>query len=415
MSVIKPKLFLSALGIINALGNGKDEVLRNLQAGSQAGIVTRSDMLVGGDCECIVGAVDAKLPSIDKRLAVFDCRNNRLLLAAYQQIASDVQQLIQQFGKDRIAVILGSSTSGISDGEHALKVRLESGVFPSRYHYKQQEMGSSSEFLAQYLGLTNLAFTVSTACSSSAKAFASARHFIEAGICDAALVGGADTLCRLTLNGFTALESVSASICNPFSRNRDGITIGEGAALFIVTKEKSAIELCGIGESSDAYHISAPHPEGAGAQAAMQMALMDAGLKPDQISYVNLHGTATVKNDQMESIAMQAVFPDGVACSSTKPLIGHTLGAAGATEIGLCWLALSDLNDKGLLPPHLWDGVLDTGIPQLALVKLGEHLLYVKGGCYLMSNSFAFGGSNLSVVIGRNPKAEALDSKITQS
>jgi 3-oxoacyl-[acyl-carrier-protein] synthase-1 len=407
MSVVRYKLFLSALGIINALGNGKDEVLRNLHAGSQAGIVTRSDLLVGGDCECIVGAVDADLPSIDKRFTDFDSRNNRLLLAAYQQIAPDVQKLIRQLGKDRIAVILGSSTSGISEGEQALKVRLESGVFPSHYHYKQQEMGSSSEFLAQYLGFTNLAFTVSTACSSSAKAFASARHFIEAGVCDAALVGGADTLCRLTINGFTALESVSASICNPFSRNRDGITIGEGAALFILTKtkEKSAIELCGIGETSDAYHISAPHPQGTGAQAAMQMALRDAGLKPEQISYVNLHGTATIKNDQMESIAMQAVFADGVACSSSKPLIGHTLGAAGATEIGLCWLTLSDLNDKGkgILPPHLWDGVPDTSIPQLALVNLGHELENrVKEHCYFMSNSFAFGGNNLSVVIGRN-------------
>jgi 3-oxoacyl-[acyl-carrier-protein] synthase-1 len=224
-------------------------------------------------------------------------------------------------------------------------------------------------------------------------------------VCDAALVGGADTLCRLTINGFTALESVSASICNPFSRNRDGITIGEGAALFILTKEKSAIELCGIGETSDAYHISAPHPQGTGAQAAMQMALRDAGLKPEQISYVNLHGTATIKNDQMESIAMQAVFADGVACSSSKPLIGHTLGAAGATEIGLCWLTLSDLNDKGkgILPPHLWDGVPDTSIPQLALVNLGHELENrVKEHCYFMSNSFAFGGNNLSVVIGRN-------------
>jgi 3-oxoacyl-[acyl-carrier-protein] synthase-1 len=396
--VVKPKFFLSALGIINALGNGKEEVLRNLHYGNQKGIVTRSDLLLGG--ESIVGAVDAELPLIDKRFAHFNCRNNRLLLAAYQQIAIEVQQLMTQLSKERIAVILGSSTSGILEGEYALQERLETGVFPSHYHYKQQEMGSIAEFLAQYLGLTNIAITISTACSSSAKAFASARHFIEAGMCDAALVGGVDTLCRLTINGFSALESISPSICNPFSRNRNGITIGEGSALFILTKEKSAIELCGIGESSDAYHISAPHPQGIGAQAAMQMALMDAGLRPEQISYVNLHGTGTIHNDQMESIAMQKVFADGVACSSSKPLTGHTLGAAGATEIGLCWLTLSELNDKRILPPHLWDGEPDTNIPQLALVKSGKQLKNVENG-YLMSNSYAFGGNNISVVIGR--------------
>lgn len=399
MRVDKPKLYLSALGIINALGNSKEQVLHNLHTGSQTGIVTRSDLQQGGDV--IVGAVDAELPLIDKRFADLDSRNNRLLLAAYQQIATEVQQLMTQIGKDRIAVILGSSTSGVFEGEQALQARLETGVFPSHYHYKQQEMGSHAELLAQYLGLTNIAMTISTACTSSAKAFASARHFIEAGICDAALVGGADSLCRLTINGFSALESVSPSICKPFSRNRNGITIGEGAALFILTQENSAIELCGIGETTDAYHISAPQPEGLGAQAAMQKALRDAGLKPEQISYVNLHGTATIHNDQMESIAMQKVFADGVACSSSKPQTGHTLGAAGATELGLCWLTLSDLNHKGLLPPHLWDGEPDTTLPQLPLVKFGE-LLENDRKNYIMSNSYAFGGNNISVVIGKN-------------
>ncbi len=395
--MLRPEFFLSALGIINALGNGKEEVLQNY--GSQTGIVTRSDLLPGADV--IVGAVDAELPVIDKRFADFNCRNNRLLLAACQQIAVEIQQLITQLSKERIAVILGSSTSGILEGEYALQERLKTGVFPVQYHYKQQEIGSVAEFLAQYLGLTNIAITISTACSSSAKAFASARNFIEAGICDAALVGGVDTLCRLTVNGFSVLESISPSICNPFSRNRNGITIGEGAALFILTKERSAIELCGIGESSDAYHISAPHPQGIGAQAAMQMALLDAGLSPQQISYVNLHGTGTIQNDRMESIAMQKVFADGVACSSSKPLTGHTLGAAGATEIGLCWLTLSELNNKHILPPHLWDGEADANIPRLALAESGSRLENVEN-CYLMSNSYAFGGNNVSAVIGRN-------------
>lgn len=395
----KPKLYLSALGIVSSLGHDKAAVLRNLHSGSQTGIVSRSDLLLGGLVN--VGAVDAELPLIDNRFADFNCRNNRLLLAACEQISTEVEQLLKLYHRHRIGVVLGSSTSGIFEGENALQERAATGSFPNYYHYQQQEIGSVAEFLAQYLGLTNIALTVSTACSSSAKAFASARHFIEAGICDAVLVGGVDTLCRLTINGFAALESISASICNPFSRNRDGITIGEGAAIFILTKQEAGIELCGIGETSDAHHVCAPHPEGSGAQTAMQLSLADANLSAEQICYLNLHGTGTVQNDHMESIATQAVFPNGIACSSSKPLIGHTLGAAGAIEIGLCWLTLSELNDAGLLPPHLWDGEIDMRIPKLGFVNAGDRLAQ-RQNAYLMSNSFAFGGNNVSVVIGKS-------------
>jgi 3-oxoacyl-[acyl-carrier-protein] synthase-1 len=242
-----------------------------------------------------------------------------------------------------------------------------------------------------------LRYTISTACSSSAKAFASAARLFAAGFCDAAIVGGVDSLCLLTLNGFDALESLSPERCNPFSANRRGINIGEGACVFVVSRRPSAIRLCGVGESSDGYHISAPDPSGRGAEAAIRAALADAGAHPGDVGYVNLHGTATPKNDEMESEVMARVFGLDVPCGSTKSLIGHTLGAAGAQELGLCWLLLGDVNAARRLPAHGWDGVRDSRVPPINLVGAGasfEREVFV-------SNSFAFGGSNAALAIGR--------------
>jgi len=399
MNSTSPKLYLSAMGIVCPLGAGKNEVLENLLAGSQAGMLKSSDLLM--DADVIVGKVQAKLPTIDNKFDLYNCRNNQLLLAALAQIQSQVDSLINKYGSQRIAVVLGSSTSGILEGEAALKVFLDSGDFPADYHYKKQEMGSPAEFLSAYLGLDNIAITISTACSSSGKAFASARNYIQAGLCDAVIVGGVDSLCRLTINGFTSLESVSKNICNPFSQNRDGISIGEGAALFILQAENSDMEntseivLTGVGESSDAHHMSAPHPDGLGAIAAMQAALSDAELAATDIDYINLHGTATPKNDAMETQAMLSVFGADKLCSSSKPLTGHTLGAAGAVELALCWLILCRENTRHQLPPHIWDKIQDVSMPPLNLVKSGRTEKTHK----VMSNSFAFGGSNVSLIL----------------
>jgi 3-oxoacyl-[acyl-carrier-protein] synthase-1 len=237
-------------------------------------------------------------------------------------------------------------------------------------------------------------YTVSTACSSSANAFASAQRLFASGRCDAAVVGGGDSLCRLTLNGFDSLESLSSGVCNPFSANRNGLNIGEGACVFLVTREPSGIRLCGIGESSDGYHVSAPDPSGRGAEAAIRGAIAQAELTPKDVGYVNLHGTATPKNDAMESGVVSRVLGE-VPCSSTKPLIGHTLGAAGAQELGLCWLLLSELNETRRLPKHLWDGVQDPSMPQLNFVEDDERFTRD----VFVSNSFAFGGSNTAIAI----------------
>ncbi len=392
------QLGISDIGIICALGSGKTQVAENLFRAHSPGLSCEANWLP--DRPVYVAKVTEPLSPLSKAFSSFDCRNNQLLKAAADQITDHIQQLKSEIKSDRIAVILGSSTSGILEGELALEAKAQSGSMPQHFNYRQQEIGTSALFLKQYLGLSGLAYTVSTACSSSAKVFACAQRLIDAGLCDAAIVGGADSLCRLTVNGFTALESVSKGVCDPSGENRDGITIGEGAALFIVSKNPAAVELAGTGESSDAHHISAPHPEGNGAEAAMRAALQDAKIEAQQINYLNMHGTATPKNDAMESLAVDRVFGTRLPCSSTKALVGHSLGAAGALEAAFLWLTLnSEFNPANTLPPHVYSGNRDTSLPQLHLVEKNENRTGELN--FAMSNSFAFGGSNASVILQR--------------
>jgi 3-oxoacyl-[acyl-carrier-protein] synthase-1 len=391
-------LYLNALGIANALGRGKRDVAKNLFAGSRAGMVLRDDLIPGRSVR--VGAVEGPLPDMPDRLADLDCRNNRLMLAVLEEIAPRVLAARRRYGGERIAVVMGTSTSGIAEGEEALRLRLEEGAWPASFRYSQQEIGNLGAFVAAYFDLSGPAYTIATACSSSGKAFASAQRLIEAGICDAALAGGADTLCRLTLNGFNSLEAIAADHCNPFSRNRDGVNIGEGAAVFLVSRERSEVALLGVGESSDAHHVSAPDPTGAGALKAMRLALEAASLPASAVDYVNFHGTATPLNDAMEGRAVAELLGGEIPCSSTKPMTGHMLGTAGAGEAGVLWLALHPDYSDGALPPHLWDGAADPHIPPLNLVAPGMRLP-ARERSAMLSNSFAFGGSNVAVLLGR--------------
>lgn len=325
-----------------------------------------------------------------------DSRNNSLLLQALSPLRDTIASLIDRYGPERIGVVLGSSTSGIAEGEAAIAHVLKTNQFPSDYHYCQQEIAAPSEFLATELNLQGPAWTISTACTSGAKAIASGARLLQLGVCDAVIVGGADSLCKLTVAGFSALEAVSPDLCKPFSVNRKGINIGEAAALMILSREPSGIRLAGYGETSDAHHISAPEPEGRGAEAAMRAALTLAGLTPSSIGYINLHGTATDQNDRMESLAVARVFGTAIPCGSTKSLTGHTLGAAGALEAIFCYLTLA--RSDGKLPQHLWDGNPD---PQLApLTGLAAQFTAAPLN-YAMSNSFAFGGNNISLILER--------------
>ena len=385
-------VYLNALGIINALGDDAAQVREGLMAGNTAGMRRREDLIPGRAVRA--GTVTTALAALPGEFAAYDSRNNRLLTEALQQIRPAVDAALGRHGPKRVGLVVGTSTSGIAEGERAVAAWRAGHALPPEYHYRQQEISSPSEYLRRALGARGPAWTVSTACTSSAKAFASARRLIASGLCDAVVVGGVDSLCGLTLNGFGALESLSQGLCNPSSRNRDGINIGEGAALFLMSREPGPVALLGMGESSDAYHISGPDPEGRGAELALRQALAQAGVT--EVDYLNLHGTATPQNDQMENLVVHRVLGGEVPCSSTKPLVGHTLGAAGATEAAFCWMLLTDPRPASL-PPHVWDGIRDPALAQINLCSVG----YTPKVCRVVaSNSFAFGGNNACLVLG---------------
>ncbi|MFT5703073.1 MAG: 3-oxoacyl-[acyl-carrier-protein] synthase-1 [Rickettsiales bacterium] len=399
---MRKQIFLSALGMVNSLGNSKSEIFDNLILGKAKSIKDRDDLVLGETLK--FGTVEANLPEIPAPFEEYKTRCNQILLASYFQIEDETQQAIKKYGKNRVAVIIGSSTSGIDDEKKSLENHLKQENTHPNFDYSFLEMGHPAKFMAKYLGLENIFYSISTACSSSAKALLSAQNLLNLGLCDAVLVGGSDILCQLVARGFYSMGAESKNGCNPFSKNRDGIMLGEGSALFLMTREPSKISLLGVGESSDAHHTTAPDPTGKGAASAMKQALEKSGLKPQDIDYVNLHGTGTKFNDSMESLAVNSLFPQTL-CSSTKPLTGHNLGSAGIIEIGLCWLLLSDLNKNNQLPPHIWDEAIDPDLAPLNLVKnnckLDTEKLSIRKLSVCLSNSFAFGGSNASVIIGK--------------
>jgi 3-oxoacyl-[acyl-carrier-protein] synthase-1 len=396
--------WLGTPGIVCALGRGIDAVAVALLRGETAGMQVQAGWIP--DRGIVVGAVQEELAALPAELPpYYDSRNNRLLRDAAVQIESALRAAIARYGDTRIGIVLGTSTSGIHENAAAFRALGRDGAWPPDYDYRRQTLAAPASFLADWLGVAGPAYTLSTACTSSARALLSARRLLAMGVCDAVVCGGVDTLCPLTINGFAALEALAKTHCNPFSANRDGINIGEGAALFLMQRDRPdgpAVALLGGAGSSDAWHMSAPDPTGAGAAQAMRAALADAVLQPADIGWLNLHGTATQHNDAMESKAVDAVFPLGVACTSTKPLTGHTLAAAGAIEAALCWAVIDDACLAGRLPAQRWDGIADPALPALDLTTPGRQLPAGQPRV-VMSNSFAFGGSNTSLVLGALP------------
>jgi 3-oxoacyl-[acyl-carrier-protein] synthase-1 len=346
-----------------------------------------------------VAGVDAvRLP---EDLHRFECRNNRLAELALGQdgFFDAVQQSAGRWGRRRVGVFLGTSTAGILQTELAYRERDPvSGALPPNFEYGATHNSFSvADYVRRRCRLEGPAVAVSCACASSAKVFGSARRMIEAGLIDAALVGGVDSLCLTTLYGFHSLQLSSPAPCRPFDVARDGISIGEAAAYALLERvpdgaAADSVLLLGIGESSDAYHMSAPHPEGLGARRAMLAALRTAELEPGDIDYINLHGTGTPSNDRSESRAVTNVFGPTTPCSSTKGATGHTLGAAGALEAVISALAIQN----GLMP----GGVPATEIDP----TLTAH--YIRNNrrttvARVLSNSFGFGGTNCSLIFGR--------------
>lgn len=392
-------LRLSQLSIVSCIGAGQAATLSALRSGTSGlrpcGFETVNLPTYIGEVEALAGC---KLP---EALTAFDCRNNRLAEMAIGQdgFAEAVAASLERYGARRIGLFLGTSTSGILQTELAYRARdAATGMLPAHFDYERtHNIASLAGYLRERLGVAGPSFVVSCACASTAKAFGSAARMIEAGLCDAAIVGGADTLCLTTLYGFHALALNAPGPCRPFDAARDGISIGEAAGFALLEKPRTDdtgddVMLLGVGESNDAYHMSSPHPEGTGARLAMERALTAAGLVPRDIDYINLHGTATRVGDAAEDLAVAALFGDATPCSSTKGQTGHTLGAAGIVETIISVLAIR----HGVLPGSAHTETVDPTF-RSRYQRTSEPARIDT----VLSNSFGFGGGNCSLIIGR--------------
>ncbi|MBO7122551.1 MAG: 3-oxoacyl-ACP synthase [Treponema sp.] len=406
---MKEKLFLSEPGIACAAGMDAAAFWKALTTGSQDGLVKVKTHSGREFYAAKIADGDLK-----KTQARYDMRVIQIEDAALEQIAPTVQAAKQKYGDARIAVCVGCCDNGSEFSVAGHREYFEKGSFPKNYSLEIQSADYPATYIKEKFGLSGPALVFATACSSSGSAIAKGAELIMAGIADAAIVGGVDVASDTVLLGFDSLEAVSDTKTNPFSKNRSGITLGEGAAFFVLTKDMAlakgsaavSVELLGFGQSADASHMTAPLADGSGALAAMKEALKNSGLKADQIDYMNLHGTGTKLNDSMEAKAVAECFKDHCAslpASSTKPMTGHTLGASSAVELAVCWLAIVN-NDSAAaneiqLPLHVYDGQDDPDLERLNFIQKGAKFNRKINVC--MSNSFGFGGCNVSLIIGK--------------
>jgi 3-oxoacyl-[acyl-carrier-protein] synthase-1 len=388
---MKP-LPVSAYTVSSALGAGRAAHARALRGGATGLRKIRFDT---NTLDCWLGEVGEFDVPLPQAFAEMDCRNNRLgeFALAQDGFTEAVAGSVRRHGAHRIGVFLGTSTSGVLSTELAYRARA-AGALPENFSQRfTQNIYSITEFVTRRLALRGPALAISTACSSSAKVFAAARRAIEAGLCDAAVVGGVDSLCLTTLYGFNSLQLISTDVCRPADSARNGISIGEAAGFALLDPAvDNGLYLLGYGETSDAYHMSSPDPNGAGAAASMRAAMTMAKLPPSEIGYVNLHGTGSVANDIAECRAIVTVFGRETPCSSTKGWTGHTLGAAGIVESAISLLAL----EQGFLPRSLNTVNKDPAIEAGILMETREAPLR-----HVLSNSFGFGGSNCSLLFGK--------------
>ena len=386
-------LALSASTSVSAMGHGRAAMLASLLEG-RSGLRPNDFDLEKGGIGWIGRVEEIEHHRLPASLSEYDSRNNRLADMALRSDGFDhaVAAAVQRYGSDRIAVVVGTSTSGVLSSEEAYLARGPDGALPDSFDYVHtHDMFSAARYVRAALGLSGPALVVSTACASSAKTLIDAGHLIRMGLCDAAVVGGVDTLCRLTLRGFASLELISPDRCRPCDAARTGISIGEAAGFALLERGDGPLHLLGAGATSDGYHMSSPHPDGAGAIGAMRGALAAAGLAAGEIDYVNLHGTATRANDAMEDAAVTAVFGPGMACSSTKGWSGHTLGACGILGTVIASLAI----ERGFLPGCLGVQTPDPAFRSRVLERT-EHRRVRR----VAMNSFGFGGINCTLLLG---------------
>lgn len=397
-------VYLGTPALTSALGSGLTAHLQALFEPSTNSPLQASDAWIRGKTR-FFGAVNETLrPFAEELPEAHRSRNNQLLWHALAQIEPQIQAALTRYGAARVAVVIGTSTSGVDESIPLFSHAAQGGAWAD-LPFKQQQMMMSApaDFVAHVYGCQGLCYGVSTACTSGARALISAARMLRSGVADAVICGGVDTLSPLTINGFSALDVLSEGIANPFSQNRNGINIGEAAAAFVMTRDadfaENALPLLGYGSGSDAHHMSSPRPDGLGAAQSFQAALNHAELAAADIGWINLHGTGTQLNDSMESRAVADVFGCATPCTSTKPLTGHTLGAAGALEAALLWGIVSRRhNSEGLLPPQIWDGNRDPELPAIALTDTQSR--WPQARRIGASSSFAFGGNNSVLIIG---------------
>jgi 3-oxoacyl-[acyl-carrier-protein] synthase-1 len=382
---------VTAYAAANALGGSTKEVIAALRAGRTGLRPCPLDLPFAAPS----GAMPDPLPRLPEALAAHDSRTARLALIPLEEIMPAVRAAVARHGSDRVGLVLGTTTAGLVRTEDAYHWLARTGALPADYDlHRQHSFGAVLEIVRKVASLGGPGHVVSTACSASAKAIGSAQRLIASGRADAVLVGGVDGLCQTTLRGFHSLQILSGQPCRPLSSERNGINIGEGAAYLLIERTgDSELKLLGVGESSDAYHMSAPHPEGQGALAAMREALERAGMGPDEVDHINAHSPGTRLNDYSEARAIATLFGARVPVASTKGYTGHMLGAGGATEAVFSLVALAE----GWIPASAGADPVD-GSLGIEISTAVQH----KRCRAVMSNSFAFGGNNVSVLFGRS-------------
>ncbi len=382
---------MTAYALGNALGATTPEVVASLEAG-RSGLKPAADRF-GLPFETACGTFAGELPVLTGSLAPWDGRLGRMAVSILDELAAPIARALSRWGRDRVAVILGTSTGGIAATESAFDAFRRDGTLPAGFDLdRHHAFDSLVAVVRARTGIAGPGWIVSTACSSSGKVFGSAVRLVAAGLADAVLVGGVDTLCETTLRGFGSLEALARGPCRPFARDRDGTSIGEGGAFLLLEREGDGpARLLGVGESTDAHHMSHPHPEGRGARAAMEEALRCAGLPAAAVDHVNAHGTGTPANDGIEAAAVAAVVGTAVPVASTKGYTGHLLGAAAATEAIFSIVAI----ERGFVPASLGASPLDPAVT--VDVVRERRAMPIRT---VLSNSFAFGGNNVSLLFG---------------
>lgn len=388
------EIYLSAVGVINAVANSCDQLYQNYILQGSSGIKVYSK----NEKNYSLGLIDNSF--YKKTLAYpYNNRVNKLSHIACQQIEDAVQYAIKKYGKSRIGVILGTTDNGSEE----TNAYLSDKASHTDYTLQMQSLNLCSDYVKQFFGVTGISFTVSTACTSSANAIIQAAHLIQTNICDAVIAGGTDIVTDTVLLGFSSLDAVDMQQTKPFSKSRNGINLGEGASLFLLTKDAivatdTPIILKGFYSNSDGFHMTSPNVEAIASVICLETALENAGMNIADIDYINLHGTGTQLNDIMESNTLSKINAQNIPCSSNKPAFGHTLGASASMELAVCYAALTAKTKEPILPIHIYDNDYDPDLKKISLVTTKQSTSRLHN---CMNVSFAFGGNNTCLIIGK--------------